>query len=77
MNPMIHRTILLKSITFAYVHLLGNKSKLGLDSKVVIKVGGISPWGDFERQGGENTKRGDWGTKQHKWNENAQQLINY
>jgi len=27
---MLHRTILRKSITFAYVHLRGNKSKLGL-----------------------------------------------
>jgi len=29
MNPMLHGTILRKSITFAYVHLRGNKSKLG------------------------------------------------
>jgi len=26
MNPMLHRTVLRKSITFAYVHLRGNKS---------------------------------------------------
>jgi len=25
MNPMLHRTILRKSITFAYVYLRGNK----------------------------------------------------
>ena len=32
-NPMLHRTILCKSITFAYVHLRGgNKSKLGLEA---------------------------------------------
>jgi len=30
-NPMLHRTILRKSITFVYVHLGGNKSKLGLE----------------------------------------------
>jgi len=29
MNPMLHRTILRKSITFAYVDLRENKSKLG------------------------------------------------
>jgi len=29
-NPMFHRNILRKSITFAYVHLRGNKSKPGL-----------------------------------------------
>jgi len=29
-NPVLQRTILRKSITFAYVHLRGNKSKLGL-----------------------------------------------
>ena len=32
MNPMLHRTILRKSITFANVHLRGNKSKLGLEA---------------------------------------------
>ena len=31
MNPMLHRTILRKSVTFAYVHLRENKSKLGLE----------------------------------------------
>jgi len=31
MNPTLHRTILRKSITFAYVHLRGHKSKLGLE----------------------------------------------
>jgi len=30
MNPVLHRAILRKSITFAYVRLRGNKSKLGL-----------------------------------------------
>jgi len=35
--------ILCKSITFACVHLRGNKSQLGLDSKVVRKVGEIDP----------------------------------
>jgi len=39
MNLKVRRTILYKSITFAYVHSLGNNSKLGLDSKVVLKVG--------------------------------------
>jgi len=38
MNPMLHRTILRKSITFAYVHLRGNKSKLGLEDAWVIKL---------------------------------------
>jgi len=38
MNPMLHRTILRKSITFAYVHLRGNKSKLGLEEPRVIKL---------------------------------------
>jgi len=32
MNPMLHRTIMRKSITFAYVQLRGNKSKVGLRS---------------------------------------------
>jgi len=31
MNPLFHWTILRKSITLAYVHLRGNKSKLGLE----------------------------------------------
>jgi len=31
MNPKFHRTILRKSITLAYVHVRGNKSKLGLE----------------------------------------------
>jgi len=34
MNPMLHWIILHKSITFAYVHLQGSKSKLGLVSKL-------------------------------------------
>jgi len=38
MNPMLHRTILRKSITFAYAHLRGIKSKLGLDDAWVIKL---------------------------------------
>jgi len=38
MNPMLHRTILRKSITFAYVHLRGNKSKLGLEASVIKLV---------------------------------------
>jgi len=37
-NPMLHRTILCKSITFAYVGLRGNKSKLGLEEAWVIKL---------------------------------------
>jgi len=32
MNPMLHRTISHKSITFAYVQLRGNKSKVTLRS---------------------------------------------
>jgi len=32
MNPMLHRTIMRKSITFAYVQSRGNKSKVGLRS---------------------------------------------
>jgi len=32
MNPMLHRTIMRKSITFAYVQLRGNKSKVDLRS---------------------------------------------
>jgi len=35
MNPMLHRTILRKSITFAYVHLRGNKSKFGLEASAI------------------------------------------
>jgi len=35
MNPMLHRTILRKSINCAYVHLRGNKSKLGLEAWVI------------------------------------------
>jgi len=31
MNPMLHRTVLRKSITFAYVHLRRNKYKLVLE----------------------------------------------
>jgi len=31
MNPTFHRTILRKSITFAYVHLRGDKSELRLE----------------------------------------------
>jgi len=38
MNPMLHRTILRKSITFACVHLWGNKSKIGLEETWVIKL---------------------------------------
>jgi len=38
MNPMLHRTILRKSIYFAYVHLRGNKSKLGLEARVIKLV---------------------------------------
>jgi len=37
-NPMLHRTILCKSITFAYVHLWGNKSKRGLEAWVIKMV---------------------------------------
>jgi len=32
MNPMLHRTIMRKSITFAYVQLQRNKAKVGLRS---------------------------------------------
>ena len=39
MNPMLHRTILRKSITFAYVHLRENKSKLGLRRSLSEKTG--------------------------------------
>jgi len=38
MNPMLHRTTLRKSITFAYVHLRGNKSKHGLEAWVIKLV---------------------------------------
>jgi len=38
MNPMVHKTILHKSITFTYVHLRGNKSKLGLEEALMIKL---------------------------------------
>jgi len=31
MNPMLHRTVLRKSITFVYVRLRGNKAKLDLE----------------------------------------------
>jgi len=49
--------ILCKSITFAYVHLRGNKSKLGLDSKVVLKMGEIAPLVAILRgKGAKNTK---------------------
>jgi len=58
MNSMVHRTILCKSITFAYAHLLGNKSKLGLDSKVVLKVGGIVPLGVILRGKGAQIPKG-------------------
>jgi len=34
MNPMLHRTIIRKSITFAYVQLRGNKSKIGFKKKL-------------------------------------------
>jgi len=37
-NPMLHRTILRKSVTFAHVHLRGNKSELGLEEARVIKL---------------------------------------
>ena len=37
MNPMLHSAILCKAITFAYVHLRGNKSNLGLEEVWVIK----------------------------------------
>ena len=58
MNPMVRKTILCKLITFAYAHLLGNKTKLGLDSKVVLKVGGISPLGAILRGKGEKIPKG-------------------
>jgi len=38
MNPMLHRTILRKSITFACVHIRGNKSKFGLEAPVIKLV---------------------------------------
>ena len=38
MNPMLHRTIMRKSITSTYIHLRGNKSKLGLEEAWVIKL---------------------------------------
>jgi len=38
MNPMLHRTIMRKSLTLAYVKLRGNKSKLGLEKVWVIKL---------------------------------------
>jgi len=45
---------------------------------VFLKVGGIVTLGAIWRgKGGENTKRDDRGTKQHKWGENAQLLIDY
>jgi len=39
MNPMLHRTIMRKSITFAYVQLRGNKSKFGLRRSLSDKTG--------------------------------------
>jgi len=39
MNPMLHRTILRKSVTFAYVQLRGNKSKVGLRRSLNDKIG--------------------------------------
>jgi len=42
---------------------------------VVLKVGGITSWGDFEGQGGDKTKGGDR-EKQHKGGKNAQPPIN-
>jgi len=38
MNPMLHRTIMRKSITSTYIHLRGNKSKPGLEEAWVIKL---------------------------------------
>jgi len=35
---MLHRIILRKLITLAYVHLRGNKSKLGLEEAWVINL---------------------------------------
>jgi len=35
---MLHRTVLRKSITFANVHLRGNKSKLALEAWVIKLV---------------------------------------
>jgi len=58
MNPMVQRSILRKSITFAYVHLLRNKSKLGLDSKVFLKVGGIATLGAIWRGKGAKIPKG-------------------
>jgi len=55
---MVRRTILCKSITFAYVHLLGNKSKLGLDSIVVLKVGGFAPLGAILKGKGAKIRKG-------------------
>jgi len=42
MNPMLHRTIIRKSITFAYVQLRGNKSKVGLRKSLSDKTGQTS-----------------------------------
>jgi len=66
MNPMLHMTTLRKSITFAYVHLRGNMSKLGLD-QWFPKCVGSPPWGYFQGQGARKTKGG----------ENAQPLIDH
>jgi len=42
---------------------------------LVLKVGGITPWGDLEGQGGDKTKGRDrWETTQR--GKNAQPLIN-
>jgi len=38
MNPMLHRTILGKSISFVHVHLRGNKNKLDLEEAWVVKL---------------------------------------
>ena len=58
MNPMVHRTIWCKSITFAYVHLRRSKSKFGLDSEVVLKRGEIAPLGAILRGKGPKKQKG-------------------
>jgi len=74
MNPMLHRTILCKSITFAYVHLIGNKSKLGLDSKVVLKLSGIAPLGAVLRGNAAKIPKGALGGQNN--TNGAKMLIN-
>jgi len=73
MNPMVHRTILCKSVTFAYVHLLGNKCKLGLDSKVFLKVGGIAALGAILRGKGAKIPKGATGEQN---NTNGAKMLN-